>query len=99
MPPVFRFYLRQAAIGFAVAALLTGGLLVTDTGGLWHLVTHTAEGPLALFLLWFFNGIVFGGAQAGIAVFLMAEPEEPKGPPRRAAPSLARLPVVARASR
>ena len=99
MPPVFRFYLRQTAIGFAVAAPLTGGLLVTDTGGLWHLVTHTAEGPMALFLLWFFNGIVFGGAQSGIAVFLMAELEEPKGPPRRASPSLARLPVVARASR
>ena len=52
-----------------------------------------------MFLLWFFNGIVFGGAQAGIAVFLMAEPEEPKGPPRQMAPSLARLPVVVRAAR
>ena len=34
MPPIFRFYLRQTAIGFAVATVLTAGLLVTDTGGL-----------------------------------------------------------------
>lgn len=79
MPQIVRFYIRHVLIGFAVAALFTGLILWLDVGGLWHLVTHTAEGPLAVFLLFFFNGIVFSGAQNAIALMLMAEDEPSAG--------------------
>ena len=34
---------------------------------------------MALFLLWFFHGIVFAGVQFAIAIMNMAEDDEPRG--------------------
>ena len=73
MPDLVRLYIRNVLIGFALAAAFTGLLLWLDVAGLWHLVTHTSEGPLAVVLLVVFNGIVFSGVQFGIAVMRMAE--------------------------
>ena len=86
MPPLVRLYIRQVLIGFALAAVFTALLLWFDVGGLWRLVTHTAEGPLAVALLILFNGIVFSGVQFGIAVMRMAEPEDRDGGRRAARP-------------
>lgn len=72
MPALVRLYIRHTAIGFAVAALFVALLFWFDVAGLWHLVTHTEEGWLAAGLLVIFNGIVFSGAQFGIAVMSMA---------------------------
>jgi hypothetical protein len=80
MPQIVRFYIRHVIVGFALAGLFTAGLLWLDVAGLWHLVTHTDAGPLAAFLLFFFNGIVFAGAQTGIALMLMAEDDPGPGP-------------------
>ncbi|MCU0911146.1 MAG: hypothetical protein MUE98_07325 [Rhodobacteraceae bacterium] len=74
MPELVRLYIRNVLIGFAIAVAFTALLLWFDVAGLWHLVTHTAEGPLAVALLVVFNGIVFSGVQFGIAVMRMAEP-------------------------
>jgi hypothetical protein len=74
MPELVRLYIRNVLIGFAIAVAFTALLLWFDVAGLWHLVTHTAEGPLAVVLLVVFNGIVFSGFQFGIAVMRMAEP-------------------------
>jgi hypothetical protein len=79
MPALVRLYIRNVLIGFAIAAAFTGLLLWFDVAGLWHLVTHTAEGPLAVALLVVFNGIVFSGVQFGIAVMRMAERPEDDG--------------------
>jgi hypothetical protein len=90
MPELIRFVIRHLAIGFALALPFTGMLLWFNVANLWHLVTHTADGPLALFLLTFFNGIVFAGAQLGIALLLLADRDTPRGgrlvPIRVAAP-------------
>ena len=94
MPPLIRLYIRQVLIGFALGAAFTALLLWSGVGGLWHLVTHTAEGPLAVVLLVLFNGIVFAGVQFGIAVMRMAEPDEPRGG-RRAPPTAAMRPAAA----
>ena len=68
-----------------------------DVAGLAGLIARSPDGWLALGLLWLFNGIVFAGAQAGIAVFLMAEGEDGGG--RRdgveAPPELLAIPVEA----
>jgi hypothetical protein len=86
-----RFYIRNVLIGFALAAVFTGLLFWFNVGNLWHLVTHTAEGPLAAFLLFFANGIVFAGAQHGIAVMLMAQDEDDAGGTPQAVPEPVRV--------
>ncbi|MEM1431356.1 MAG: hypothetical protein AAGG09_18020 [Pseudomonadota bacterium] len=79
MPKLVRLYIIQTAIGFAISAAFVAMLLFMNVANLWHLVTHTGAGPLAVFLLWLFNGIVFSGVQFGISVMLMAEPEDRDG--------------------
>lgn len=71
MPRLVRLYITQSIIGFAIAAAFVGLLLFANVANLWHLVTHTQAGPLAVVLLWVFNGIVFSGVQFGIAVMRM----------------------------
>jgi len=75
MPALVRLYLRQVALGFLLGGLFTLLLLLLDVGGLGHLVTHVRGGGLAVFLLFAFNGIVFGGAQFGIRVMGLAAGE------------------------
>jgi len=93
MPKLVRLYITQTAIGFAMAAVFVALLLGLNVANLWHLVTHTAAGPLAVFLLWLFNGIVFSGVQFGISIMRMAQPEAPGGGTRlRLAPDAPRAP-------
>jgi len=80
MPELVKMYIRHVAIGFAIAAAFVAGLLWFNVVNLAELVTTSRGGYLALFLLWFFNGLVFAGVQFGIAVMNMAEkPEAPGG--------------------
>ena len=81
MPRIAAFYLRHVAIGFLAAAVFVALLLWTDVAGLRGLVLRSPDGPLAVTLLLVFNGLVFGGAQAAMAVFLMAEDEDGDEPP------------------
>ena len=71
MPDLIRHYIRQSVIGFALAAVFVSLLLYFNVANLWHLVTHTDVGILAVFLLWLFNGIVFAGVQFGISIMSM----------------------------
>jgi hypothetical protein len=92
MPNLIRLYITQVAIGFVVSAAFVAMLLWFNVANLWHLVTHDPAGPLAVLLLWVFNGIVFSGVQFGISVMRMAEPDDtPSG--GGSAPEYATLPV------
>jgi hypothetical protein len=71
--PLVAFYIRSCIAGFVLAAVFTAALIWLDVAHIGHLVTHVEGGYLAAFLLWFFNGIVFSGAQTSVAVLLMAE--------------------------
>jgi hypothetical protein len=71
MPDLIKMYIRQTAIGFVLSAVFVTLLLYFNVVNLWHLVTHTDVGILAVFLLWLFNGIVFAGVQFGISIMLM----------------------------
>ena len=73
MPDLVRLYIRHTLIGFAAALAFVALLFWFDVAGLWHLVNATEGGWLAAVLLVMFNGIVFSGAQFGIAVMAMAE--------------------------
>ena len=73
MPDLVRLYIRQTIYGFVIAAGFVAMLLWANVANLWHLVTHSADGLLAVFLLWVFNGIVFSGVQFGITIMRMGE--------------------------
>jgi len=79
MPPLIRAYIIQVVIGFGVAALFVAMLLYLDVNGLWTLVSASDDGVLAIGLLWFFNGLVFGSIQFGIWVMGQADSTPPSG--------------------
>lgn len=81
MPKLIRLYITQVAIGFGIAAAFVALLLWFNVANLWHLVTHTEQGLLAVVILWVANGIVFAGVQFGIAVMRMQDDDddEPRG--------------------
>ncbi|WP_417719720.1 hypothetical protein [Salipiger sp.] len=98
MPQLVRLYIRQCLAGFGLATGFVAMLLWFDVGNLGHLVTQSDAGGLALFLLWFFNGLVFAGVQFAITVMRMAEDDDtPSGGPRlRAEPLRIRADAPAR---
>lgn len=79
MPKIIRFYIRHVLIGFAIAAVFVGMLLWFNVANLTNLIFTSDIWAVALFMLWFFNGIVFAGVQFGIAVMAMAEKPEDDG--------------------
>lgn len=76
MPDHIAFILRQALIGFVLALIFVAILLAFDVAGLWHLVTHTADGPVAVVMLVVFFTITFGAAQIGYSIMLMGEDDD-----------------------
>jgi hypothetical protein len=93
--PLVAFYIRSCIMGFVLAAVFTAALIGLNVGRIGYLVTHVDGGYLAAFLLWFFNGIVFSGAQAAVSVLLMAEAED-EGP-RGGTPDPVAVPIPVRA--
>lgn len=80
MPKLVKLYIRNVALGFAIAAAFVAMLLWFNVMNLWTLVTQSDAGLLAVFMLWFMNGIVFAGVQFAWAVMSMAEKEDkPRG--------------------
>lgn len=80
MPELIKLYIRNVAIGFGIAAGFVAGLLWFDVMGLWQLVSTSPSGLLAVFMLWFMNGIVFAGVQFAWAVMALAEDNnDPRG--------------------
>lgn len=72
MPELVKLYIRNVAIGFVIAAFFVSMLLWFNVANLWYLVSHSQDGILAVFLLWFMHGIVFAGVQFAFAVMMMA---------------------------
>lgn len=79
MPKLIKMYITQVLIGFAIAAAFVGALLFFNVANLWHLVTHTQGGVVAVAILWFANGIVFSGVQFAIRIMGMAESDGGSG--------------------
>ncbi|MEM5477808.1 hypothetical protein [Pacificibacter sp. AS14] len=76
MPKLIRLYITQVLIGFAIAAAFVGALLAFNVANLWHLITHSDMGILAVVVLWVSNGIVFSGVQFAISVMGMADRDD-----------------------
>lgn len=98
MPDLVKLYIRQCAIGFVLSAVFVGLLLYFNVVNLWHLVTHTDVGILAVFLMWLFNGIVFAGVQFGIRIMSMTYDDDDDDDDHRGRPialTPVRVPAVA----
>ncbi|MDX8347719.1 hypothetical protein SLH49_06945 [Cognatiyoonia sp. IB215446] len=89
-PDLMRLYLRHCAVGFALAAAFVAMLLWFNVANLGYLVTHTDVGYLAVFLLWFFHGTIFGSVQFAVSLMLNAEKDD-EGP-RGGTPVAVRVP-------
>lgn len=76
MPKLIRMYIVNVLIGFAIAAAFVVMLLYFNVANLWHLVTHSDKGWLAVLILWVSNGIIFAGVQFGIAVMRMKDDDD-----------------------
>ena len=97
MPGLVRLYIRQVLIGFALSGVFVALLLYANVGNLWHLVTATQGGVVAVIMLFMFNGIVFAGVQFAIAIMRMAKTDDkPGGGKRDALPVLQPEPVPVR---
>ena len=100
MPKLVRLYIQSVALGFAIAAAFTGGLLWLDVAGLGHLILASDIGWIAVEMLVVFNGIVFSAVQFAYRIMAMAEPEGgPKGGHGAREPVLVPVPVKVAAKR
>ena len=84
MPDHIKFILRHAAFGFALSAAFIALLLAFNVLNLWHLVTNTTEGPIALAMMFVFCGITFGSAQIGYKIMTLSEDDDDAGGKRDA---------------
>ena len=81
MPKLVQLYIKQVLLGFGLSGLFVGGLLYTNVGNLWHLVTSSDIGLIAVIMLFMANGIIFAGVQFAIAVMGLKDDDddEPRG--------------------
>ena len=97
MPDHIKMMLRHAAYGAFIALGFVGALMYFNVANLWHLVTHTAEGPIALVVLTVLCAITFGSVQIGYKIMTMGEEDDtPRGGKRDAIPTFDAIPVPVR---
>lgn len=100
MPDHIKTILKHAFIGFGISVAFTAMLLVFNIGNLWHLVTHTTEGPVAVIMLVVFGTITFGSAQIGYMIMSLGEEDDdPSGGKRDALPLADPMAIPVRADR
>lgn len=80
MPKLIRLYIQNVAIGFGLAGVFVGMLLWFNIANLWHLISTSDKGWIALIVLWISNGVIFAGVQFGIAVMRMKDDDDDDGP-------------------
>ena len=73
--PLFRLLAINLAVGVSIAALLVGGLLWLDLGGLRHLIFADRSPAVALLLLLFGFVVTFGSTAMGTAIMAIGQSE------------------------
>ena len=99
MPKLIRFYILNCVIGFIIAGIFTAAIMWFNVANLWHLVSTSNIGVMAVIVFWVLNGIVFAGVQFGVAIMLMAESDDQDDGPRRGLGVPIRVPAEANARR
>ncbi len=93
MPRIARFYIMHCVIGFAAAAVFTGLIMWFNVANLWHLISGSDIGVMAIIVFWVLNGIVFAGVQFAVAVMLMADNGDRDDGPRGGSVVSVRVPA------
>jgi len=94
MPAFIRLILKHAAFGFGISAGFTAMILYFNIGNLWHLVTNTADGPIAVIMLLVFGTITFGSVQIGYVIMTMKDADDdPEGGKRDGVAVIDAVPV------
>ncbi len=97
MPKLVRLYIRHVLIGFGISAAVVSGLLYLNVANLWHLVSTSDMGWIAVLMLFVFNGIVFASVQFSIVIMRMAQDDPPAGgPKKRVGPMVGIVPIPVR---
>ena len=91
MPELIKLYIRHVVIGFALSGVFVAALLWMNVANLWHLVSTSNIGGIAVAMLVIGHGIVFAGVQFAITIMRMGEDQGPRG--GRRAPVATRIPV------
>lgn len=91
MPELIKLYIRHVVIGFALSGVFVAALLWMNVANLWHLVSTSNIGWIAVAMLFVGHGIVFAGVQFAITVMRMGEDRGPQGGTR--APVATNIPV------
>lgn len=76
MPNHIRFLFRHAIYGAVAACVFVALLMYFNVANLWHLVTHSPSGFLALGVMTAFFIITFSSVQIGIAVMGLQERDD-----------------------
>lgn len=76
MPKLIHLYIRNVVFGFGLSALFVFALLYTNVANLWHLVSASEMGWIAVVMLFFFNGAVFAGVQFAMTIMRMEETDD-----------------------
>ncbi len=71
MPDILRLFIRNALIGFGIAAIFVAVLVWLDVNGLRGSLAGEDRLGLALFILWFGNGTFFAALQIAWAVMAL----------------------------
>lgn len=91
-----RLYLVGILTGFGLAAVFVGAIIAFDLGGIATLALRHGAWPF-LIVLWFFTGLTFASAQAGMAIMSLADEGQGGGGKRARVPrrlALAAIPVT-----
>ncbi|MCK0142502.1 hypothetical protein [Aliiroseovarius sp. F20344] len=84
MPKLVRVYIQNVLVGFGLSAAFVAALLYTNVGNLWHLISTSDMGWIAVLMLFMFNGIVFAGVQFAFVIMRMEKRDDtPKGGKRQ----------------
>jgi hypothetical protein len=79
MPNPIRPYIRHVATGFGIAAAFVTMLLIFDIANMWHLVSTSDNGWLAVLLMWLAGGVVFAGVQFALSTMNDDDDDDPHG--------------------
>lgn len=67
--PLVRLFLGGTAVGFALSALFVTAIWVFDIAAIQTHARNSDDAFLILFILWFFNGLLFGAVQISYVVW------------------------------
>ena len=98
MPELVHLYIKNVIFGFGLSLAFVGALLWFNVGNLWHLISTSDVGFIAIALLLVFNTVVFSGVQFSITIMRMAEDDTPPSGGKRdaipvMAPEMVAIPV------